>query len=158
MGWGDILESRDKVLSISFSDMYSRDHKQMLSNFYLQGAVLTAYSEGQWHPDRSRRTERYSTGPLFPDSDVVRQSVTIEPSDRNELFFISPYWVRSDPEDILPLDDHQRLVRESWRVNRRFDYRLGTTGIVNWQQRTAGARHGARRRENRQVYHCAPRN
>ena len=67
----------------------------------------------------------------LPRSGVVRQKITIEALDHNELFFVAPY-LALETSPFFSIDrPRQRLLRDDYLCTRQLDYSLGTTAIVN---------------------------
>ena len=69
-----------------------------------------------------------------PKNGVVRQTITIEPMDRRELFCIHPFFVTQPNPSIQVNSKGERLLRSYNYMNRRFTFHLKTTAIVHGRQ------------------------
>lgn len=132
---GKAIENRQEVLRIHFLDDAGQPYI-VQGELHLRGVVLTEYSGGQWqsyeHPGGERyRTVKRST--LLPNEKLVRQVITIEPMDRQELFCVWPYLgITEEPDRRLRFDVHrQRLLRTEEYAAKQFTYELDTTGFAN---------------------------
>ncbi len=103
-------------------------------------------NEGEERPRRPRRggrrrpsrPENFETAlkPLEspPQTGVVRQTITIEPMDRRELFCIRPFFVTHPNPSVQLSSKGERLLRSGTFMKRRFTFYLKTTAIVNGLQ------------------------
>ncbi|MEA1952019.1 MAG: DUF3488 domain-containing protein, partial [Planctomycetota bacterium] len=69
-----------------------------------------------------------------PQSGVVRQTITIEPMDRRELFCLRPFFITQPNPSIQIGREDRRLLRSQDYVDRRFTFHLNTTAIVGGRQ------------------------
>lgn len=135
---GRIIESRDEVMRVQFIDASGKDPLPGHGPIYLQGAVLMDYDRGQWQtgsPSTDVGTQPFQPDRAAPRTGVVRQKTIVEGLDRDELFFVAPYIALQPDIDILVDYARQRLLRQPYRRQRRFDYVLGTTAIVDGMQK-----------------------
>ena len=106
---------------------------------YLRGAILTHYDDGQWsnRRQRSRRTIRRrpsaragARGRPAPPAHWVRQEITIEPLDRDELFCIWPIVTISRTTERVLYDSRQgRLRRRGAAQDAAVHLCLGHDGV-----------------------------
>jgi hypothetical protein len=135
---GQIIESRDEVMRVWFYRDPAPTPQHVHGEIYLHGAFLMNYQRGQW--EAGETTMEVGNSWLQPDdrplprSGVVRQKITIEALDHNELFYVAPY-IPLEASAYISFDHaRQRLVRNEYFCNRQFEYSLGTTAIVNGEQ------------------------
>ncbi len=130
---GEIIESPEEVMRIKLTRSESNRPCRVLGELYLRGAILTEYHDGLW---RHRR----SGNPIQPLPSVrpapgerwVRQTITIEPLDRREVFCVWPFF---ETENSRPLGlSNDRLTRPRRRQSIRFSFELGTTGLGKGEQ------------------------
>ena len=70
-----------------------------------------------------------------PKSGIVRQEITIDGTDRNELFYVSPYISLEETSTTITVDHAlQRLQRSVQHPLQQFKYTLATTAIVGGEQ------------------------
>ena len=69
-----------------------------------------------------------------PKIGVVRQTISIEPMDRRELFCIRPFFVTQANPSIQVNRKSERLLRSHLYMNRPFTFHLKTTAIVHGRQ------------------------
>lgn len=147
---GEILESSEPVMRVSFRDPKTREPYRVYGEPYFRGAVLVDYSWGDGDIARwSRLTiPRYLTTvfsqrpqrlPPPPSAKaLVRQDILLEPISEPVLFGIPQFY----GFDLTPSDIHlnpvtARLSASSQRDPRgprEFRYSLGTTGILGGLQ------------------------
>ncbi len=135
---GQIIESREKVMRVRLLDSSHHDISTRPGEIYLQGAILMTYERGQWQtgmPVWDARVQMLSGAATLPNRDLVIQEITIEPLDRDELFYIAPFVALRSTEDIAFDYTRQRLLRAEQLCGREFGYRLGTTAIVGGVQK-----------------------
>ena len=147
---GLIIENPEEVMRVRFVDPDSGRVVPVTGEIYLQGAVLTSYATGHWKspsiddghkaPRQSAeaprgRTER-ALEPLEnpPQTGVVRQTITIEPMNRRELFCIRPFFLTQPNPSIQLSRKGERLLRLPTDMNRRFTFYLDTTAIAHGRQ------------------------
>lgn len=135
---GRVIENRQEVLRIHFLND-ARQPYQVHGELYLRGAVMTDYSHGQWQSYLSPGGERYrrlAPRRLLPSEMLVRQVITVEPTDRPEVFCVWPFIATTEEPDRRLLFDvqRQRLVRAQECAGRQFTFELDTTGIVGGEQ------------------------
>ena len=110
---GEVLESREEVMRVELTEVPSGRMYPIQHQLYLHGAVLTNYNHGQWSNRVARRPPSEFSPPGLEDLDDppdneeqdglaaapaaaraplrwVRQRITVEPLDRDELFCIWP--------------------------------------------------------------------
>ena len=83
------------------------------------------------HIDREKPLEPLENPPT---SGIVRQTISIEPMDRRELFCIRPFFVTQANPSIQVNSTGERLLRSYNYTNRRFTFHLKTTAIVHGRQ------------------------
>ena len=141
---GQVIESRDEVMRVRFYRYPTNTPERVHGEIYLQGAFLMNYQRGQWEAgetalEAGSSALRPGRRPL-PRSGLVRQKITIEALDHNELFCVAPY-IPLEANDYISFDyGRQRLLREDYLCHRQFDYSLGTTAIVDGVQLPLGPR------------------
>jgi transglutaminase-like putative cysteine protease len=135
---GQIIENPDEVMRIRFFDQNNDTPYAVHGAIYLRGAVLMEYRRGQWSAGEPARSVGNPTlarqrGKPLP-LNLVRQECIIEGLDRPELFYVAPLVpVRSDL--YITIDESQlRLLRSDHLRNTRYEYKLGTTALVNGVQ------------------------
>ena len=139
---GKIIESREAVMRVwFFKGTEGNDPLPPLhGDLYLQGAYLMLYKDGQWsvgHPNCNlgEGSEPLPREHALPKFGVVRQKIAIEGTDRDELFYVSPYIsVEKTNTDVTV--DHllQRLQRTVHHSSQPLTYTLATTAIVRGDQ------------------------
>ena len=135
---GQIIESRDEVMRVWFRDYWTEAPQPVDGEVYLQGALLMTYAQGQWQAGNATSavgSAFLEPPPRFPRQAFTRQKITLEPSDRKELFFVAPYMALESSPDIRVDLGRERLLRSDYLRDQRFSYDLGTTAIVNRRQR-----------------------
>lgn len=144
---GSVIENPQEVMRLRFVDDSSGKHYPVYDEVYLRGAILSHYDRGRWtYPDptpfghgrglarRYRRYQRIETDRLPPAENLVRQQILIEPMEREELFCVWPF-VALEPDHRIRYDARrQRLVRDGDAAFERFQYELGTTGLLRNRQ------------------------
>jgi protein-glutamine gamma-glutamyltransferase len=135
---GQIVENRTEVLQVKFLNDSDDASQQLHGEIYLQGALMMYYKQGKWiagAPCREQGEEQLDGKKSMPwFVKVTRQEFKIGPLDRKELFFVSPFIAVKANSEIKIDWARQRLLRDSHRCLRQFDYTLGTTAIVNGEQ------------------------
>ena len=134
---GLILESREKVMRVQLDDYRSRRLLPVQAQVYLRGAVLTHYDQGKWTNPAPRMREDQGKGLVAaggprPGEQWVRQQITVEPLDRDELFCIWPWSMIHGGWDSPLFYDELRghlLRKRAWR-GERFPYQLLTTAFA----------------------------
>jgi len=133
---GKIIEDPEQVLEVQLTHYASGQRYPVRGNVYLRGAVLNQYRSGKWAHRRSTgqvRIDQVGMG-LPPTAEgLVRQTITIEPMDRDELFCIWPFVVTENTAD-LAYGERERLLRPRERRHLRFSFELGTTAFVDGAQ------------------------
>ncbi len=134
---GRVIEDAHEVMRVRLIDNNTQELIKVRGSIYFRGAVLNHYRRGRW----SFRSTEYDTGysalprpPVPYRQELVRQEITIEPMDRNELFSIWPF--TSTQYDSRLIFNHrlQRLVRPRWLTRERFTYRLLTPALHHESQ------------------------
>jgi transglutaminase-like putative cysteine protease len=136
---GSIIENRQEVLRIRFFEDQTRQPYAVQNEVYLRGAVLMRYSHGRWRAlerpvaQADRPVER---GVPLPGEAFVRQEITIEPMDRNELFCVWPFVGADEQPDSRFYFDarRQRLLRQEEYARERFTFELATTAFTQGVQ------------------------
>ncbi len=133
---GSIIDNPEQVLQVRFFDLRTDEPYRVEGDVYLRGAVLARYEAGRWAHERFWDRPRFR--PLdpdeLPDGPLVRQRITIEPMDREELFCVWPFVVLREEEDLEFDDRSERLRRAPEARRRRFEFELGTTAFVDGVQ------------------------
>jgi hypothetical protein len=139
---GKIIESREAVMRVQFLKGASGNDPlpPLHGDLYLQGAYLMRYKNGQWsvgHPNCNlgQGSEPLQREQALPKFGIVRQQIKIEGTDRDELFYVSPY-ISVDKMTAAVTVDHlvQRLERAVHHPSQPFSYTLATTAIVKREQ------------------------
>ncbi len=134
---GRIIQNPQEVLRLALVDDATGAPHPAVPEVYLRGAVLTDYQREQWE---YREMPSWSQSDLLalegqrPAANLVRQEITIEPMDRDELFCVWPFLnYRAQPE--LWYDEHREcLLRDSSRSGDRFSFTLWTTAFKSGLQ------------------------
>lgn len=138
---GRVIEDPEEVLRIEFYSAATGDPYRVLDEVYLRGATLTRYDRGQWSYRvaglRRHAWDRRSApwdGP--PYGDLVRQSIAIEPMDREELFCVWPFTFPDGQfDDRLRYErSTQRLLRGEELSRSRLSYELDTRAFSDGRQ------------------------
>ncbi|MCE5267860.1 MAG: DUF3488 domain-containing protein, partial [Planctomycetaceae bacterium] len=132
-----IIESREEVMRLRFETHPDAKPLTVRGDIYLQGALLVDYAHGQWQAGVA--SSRLGSAYLLPDrsqpSGIVRQRIVIEGMDHDHLFFVAPY-LAVESNAAVEIDNAHERLRRHWHFrDRRFEYTLGTTAIVDGQQR-----------------------
>lgn len=129
---GKVIEDPREVLVVKFVDDATGLPYQIAGGVYLRGALLDTYNAGSWAA-RTRSSvsnlERslQPANPLWRDG-LVRQEITIEPMDRDELFCVWPFVGLEASEQIKFDGWRQRLIRPG-SSDKRFSFALGTNAF-----------------------------
>lgn len=133
---GQIIQKPDEVMRLRLTDL-DGDLYPVQGGVYLRGAVLNFYREGRWRSARGRVPRRVAPleiTNLLTHAGLIRQQITIEPMDRQEVFCIWPF-AKTEPGGELLLDpSRQRLLRPAERCIQRFSYDLKTPAFENGVQ------------------------
>lgn len=135
---GKIIESRDKVMQVSFCPRYSDTPQPLNGDVYLQGVYLMYYKDGRWM--RGQPSGNLGTSPLLterqlPELGFVRLKIVIESLDRNELFYVVPYLAVDNRFSEVSINyPAMVLYRPDHRCSTQFRYTLGTTAIIGGEQ------------------------
>ena len=136
---GEAIESPQEVMRVRFYRYPSDSPQPVRGEIYLRGAVMTVYNRGQWQigtPSTELGSHQLHRSRRTPASGVVQQKIAIESLDRSELFYVAPYLPLERSNMHIEVDlVQQRLRRQAYLCRRRFEYSLGTTAIVDGQQR-----------------------
>ncbi len=139
---GKIIESREAVMKVQFLKGASGNDPlpPLHGDLYLQGAYLMRYKHGQWsvgHPNRNlgEGSEPLQREHALPKFGVVRQQTKIEGTDRDELFYVSPY-ISVERMSTTVTVDHllERLERSVHHPSQPLSYTLATTAITGGEQ------------------------
>lgn len=130
---GRILQGRDPVMRVSFSNPETQTHYASYSNLYFHGAVLTRYANGAWSAENSSPDSL----PLVPDSlkendELVEVSVTLEPTSEPTLFTLLPAYRPNKPvpADAVFDSSRQSLSRDPFISDgTRHRYQFLTTAM-----------------------------
>lgn len=130
---GRIIQDPQEVLRLTLLDDATGAPHAVMPDVYLRGAVLTRYLRGQWEPNEPRSWgQQYAylapSGAERP-ANLVRQQITIEPLDRDELFCVWPFASYQEQPDLLFDEQRQRLLRDASRLDDRFSFQLWTTAF-----------------------------
>lgn len=135
---GQVIESREEVLRVLFRRTRDDVPRPLQGDVYLQGAVLMKYRRGQWEtgqPSVEPGIKTLMRERLPPRREIMRQEANIEGLDRNELFFVAPFFGLFSNPNVEFDCGKQRLYRAGYCRSRRFPYVLGTTAIVDGRQK-----------------------
>jgi transglutaminase-like putative cysteine protease len=128
---GTVTEDQRMVFGIRFADHETGGPYRVDGEVYIRGAIKTYYADGHWD---FREYGPYARFDRRSDDPLVRQTVTIKPSERRDLFCVWP---------VIPFDDQQplrfdvrgeRLYRPRDYGKRSFTYELATTAFDNGRQ------------------------
>ncbi|RMF95418.1 MAG: DUF3488 domain-containing protein [Planctomycetota bacterium] len=130
---GEIIEDPQPIMRVKLIRTDTKKTFRAVSPLYLRGAVLTQYYRGLWahHGPGGRRYRRLQSGPTGPDAEkpYTIQQITIEPSERPELFAVWPCFNIREDQRVYYDAMRQRLFRPRDLTNQRFAYELGTTAF-----------------------------
>ncbi len=135
---GPKLENPELVMRIEFHNEATGEPLVMADPPLLRGSLVTCYQLGRWkHVLAERPTIRSLRGPP-QQTGLVRQHITIEPSeDTPVLFCVYPPFEAEHgrPNKQLQFDvDRQQLTRTVDTQSEKFDFELLTSGIVHGRQ------------------------
>lgn len=129
---GRVIEDAHEVMRVRLFEQDSKDPYRVNGPLYLRGAVLNQYEQGRWsyRTDNSRRRVMWLPRAVpTPGQRLVRQEITIEPMDRDELFGVWPYnRVQFDRRLIFDVF-RQRLTRPADLAQDRWSYQLLTPAV-----------------------------
>jgi transglutaminase-like putative cysteine protease len=129
---GEVVNNPDLVMRLQFFSSHGTVPFKLAHDPLLRGTVVARYSSGQWSHTLPASPVSVPTEERTP---YVRQRITAEPLDVEELFCVFPIFTL-EPQSKLSVDFNcdQLVRREEWR-NTRLEFELATTGIVNDTQR-----------------------
>jgi protein-glutamine gamma-glutamyltransferase len=134
---GALSDDQRMVFEFSLADRGGKRPYQPRGSIYLRGALLTEYRAGNWEfqpggpPGRLRGLE--SEQPVDPDS-LVRQRITVEPSDRAELFCVWPFLLIGEDPPVRFDSRSERLRRRRDMLGRSFTLEMATTAFQDGAQ------------------------
>ena len=134
---GEIIEDPGEVMRIQLLDDCTGDVDPLRDEVYLHGTVLTTYSHGHWKcrgPAGGRGVEGLHVPDVLPDQELVRQRITVEPLDSDELFCVWPFVNTQPNEDLICDYSRGRLYRREHVSGIRFSFELGTTAVADGVQ------------------------
>jgi len=132
---GMIIENPEQVLQVRFVDPGTGQRYPVQGDVFLRGAVLTRYQAGHWEHELAKpRFRLLKPDERPPDGSLVRQEITIEPMDREELFCIWPFVMTQEDERLQFDAPRERLRRPAEMREQRFSFELGTTAFVEGMQ------------------------
>jgi len=133
---GSLSEDQRLVFEFSLTDASGQRPYRPRGSLYLRGAALTEYRAGHWEflqsatlgQLRSLANERPAANAM------VRQRITVEPSDRPEIFCVWPFLV-IDADPPVRFDSRtERLRRRRDMLGRSFSFELATTAFQDGVQ------------------------
>ena len=134
---GKVIQNPEEVLRVSFRHGNTHAPYAVDGDVFLRGAVLVDYHRGEWRPPPGAADGTPSDF-RFQSQDVreapVRQRITIEPLDRDELFCVWPFDFCERDHRLEYFPSTQRLVRTSELRGERISFELGTTAFVRGEQ------------------------
>ncbi len=133
---GEIIQKPQEVMRVRFTDR-DRQTYRVQGDIYLRGAVLNHYSQGDWRFSPARIRARVA--PLEPTNlltheGLVRQEITIEPMDCEQLFCVWPFAKTEVGGELLFDRARRQLRRPPELAPKRFAYELMTSALVDGSQ------------------------
>jgi len=133
---GSVLQSPDEVARVELIDPTTGRSLHRDEAIYLHGTVLTqyrdrswTYTESQWPPGPLQRTSGRPVEAL-----LVRERITIEPMNHEDLPYVRPLVVDQTSPDIEFDQRRERLLRAAHRRMERFSYSVETTALSTRRQ------------------------
>lgn len=134
---GSLSEDPRLVLEFSLSDASGQRPYQPRGSIYLRGAALTEYLAGHWGFEidtsggrlRSLAEERPHAAAV-----LVRQRITVEPSEQPDVFCVWPFLLVEDDPPVRFDSRTERLRRRRDLLGRSFSFDLATTAFQDGAQ------------------------
>jgi protein-glutamine gamma-glutamyltransferase len=130
----EVVNNPELVMRVEFYRSHGRIPFQLAHDPLLRGTVVTHYEGGEWSHSKSANLVGV---PGEIRSPYVRQRITVEPLDVNELFCVFPVFAlpnQAEPQLRFDLSFDQ-LVRNEDVRHQQLDFELGTSGIIEDRQR-----------------------
>ena len=134
---GSLSEDQRMVFEFALTEIAGQRPYRPRGSIYLRGAVLTEYRAGHWDfqqgglPGQLRGLE--SENPSRRAS-LVRQRITVEPSDQPELFCVWPFLLIGDDQLVRFDSRTERLRRRRDMLGRSFSFEAATTAFQDGVQ------------------------
>jgi len=133
---GQVIEDPAEVLRIGFADLGGRMYPAG-GAIYLHGTILTHYADHTWTlPDVPELPRRLRAVREQPPGEIVVQTVTMEPTDRREVFCVQPVFTIEEPPDLWFDAARGSLLRSQNAASERSEFRLRTNSLRKGHQRS----------------------
>jgi transglutaminase-like putative cysteine protease len=141
---GETLESREEVMRLQLFDPTTGRPYPLRDEVYLRGTAVTQYAHNEWSSE-GQSAEKWTSprSPWSPEPPVpqsksaVMQRITIEPSDRDDLFYVWPLVtpLRDRGSRYLLFDPQtERLYRKAGLGGERLTFKAKTHGLADGRQ------------------------
>jgi hypothetical protein len=134
---GSLSEDQRLVFELALSDSSGQRPYRPRGSLYLRGAALIEYRMGNWEfqPGTSLGQLRTLENERPADANVlVRQRITVEPSDRPEIFCVWPFLLVDDDPPVRFEARTERLRRRRDMLGRSFTFDLVTPAFQDGGQ------------------------
>ena len=134
---GSLAEDQRMVLELALVDGSGQQPYQAQGSVYLRGAALNQYRMGNWNhaqSDAMGGLRRLDTRRSADTGFLVRQRITMEPSDRREVFCVWPFLLLDDELPVRFDSRTERLWRRRDVVGRSFTFELATPAFRDGSQ------------------------
>jgi transglutaminase-like putative cysteine protease len=129
---GSLSEDQRMVFEFALTDGSGQRPFRPQGSIYVRGAALTEYRAGHWEflqggtmgELRWLHLESSANPNLF-----VRQRITVEPSDRREIFCVWPFLMIEDDPPVRFDSRSERLWRRRDMLGRSFTFELATSAF-----------------------------
>lgn len=133
---GTLSEDQRMVFEFSLTDAGGQRPYRPRGSVYLRGSLLTDYRRGDWElqPGEPRRLRSLESEQPLDVTLLVRQHVTVEPSERPELFCVWPFLLIGDDPPVRFDSRFERLRRPRELLGRSFSFEVATTAFQDGAQ------------------------
>lgn len=134
---GSLSEDPRLVQEFSLSDASGQRPYRPRGSIYLRGAALTEYRTGHWgfRSDASGIRLRSLADERPPNATLlIRQRITVEPSDQADVFCVWPFLLVEDDPPLRFDSRTERLRRRRDMLGRSFSFELATTAFRDGEQ------------------------
>ncbi|HEX3724957.1 MAG TPA: transglutaminaseTgpA domain-containing protein, partial [Pirellulales bacterium] len=129
---GVVVNNPDLVMRVQFFTSHGKAPFKLAGEPLWRGTVVRRYADGEWSQSMPASPVALREDPPAP---YVRQSITVEPLDVNELFCVFPVFALQKEPQLLIDYNYDQLVRHEDARGHRMPLDLATTGIVDDKQR-----------------------
>ncbi len=133
---GTLSEDQRMVFEFTLTDASGQQPYRPRGSIYLRGSLLTDYRQGDWElqPGEPRRLRSLESEQPLDAKLLVRQQVTVEPSERPELFCVWPFLLIGDNPPVRFDSRFERLRRPRELLGRSFSFEVATTAFQDGAQ------------------------